>query len=502
MSSQSPSCQSKHVIQYGQTINSLFQTPMRNELSFLDNRSLLADILSSNSLARGRDSGQKSREINRTPTVPSSISEILQNLAMSPSTNFIYQSPASLEKYMDSFSRERINVLKLMKLKHSYTEISDINKEKNSQKENEKLGKSEVKEVKEVWDRPVMRIRGKENSGLNSKIQSNQNSATKSVLSESEISLNTANNIEKIVESLFIERNLAKKNLMNMFDNESAMLGQSVVPDKICTPLEGGKNSNYSNSSQKEILTPKFMKRKTQRNEKSENSEKDNVTIHEVSPNIDKLNIENIENIENTHNTHNTPNTHSIKSINNLQNLNSRDYEFLRRLPQSNKKDANLNKLNNLNNLSSFKESVMNSPSDRKVRKVSFSSYNYFSETKSSPSLKKKIIFCSEKKNPSIMNTSAKSYCSELSLSTDKKERKRLRKSSEQLKCLKELYDENANKDWTKEMITDISSRVGLPENKVYKWFWDKKNKEMREKKVFFISSGKKDQLFCLSSNN
>jgi hypothetical protein len=32
----------------------------------------------------------------------------------------------------------------------------------------------------------------------------------------------------------------------------------------------------------------------------------------------------------------------------------------------------------------------MNSPSDRKVRKVSFSSYNYFSETKSSPSLKKK----------------------------------------------------------------------------------------------------------------
>jgi len=491
MSSQSPSCQSKHVMikeQYGLTINSLFQTPMRNELTFLDNRSLLADILSSNSLARGRDSGQKSREINRTPTVPSSISEILQNLAMSPSTNFIYQSPASLEKYMDSFSRERINVLKLMKLKHSYTEISDINKEKISQKEieiNEKLGKSEVKEVKEVRDRPLMRYRGKENSGLNSKIQSNQNSATKSVLSESEISLNTANNIEKIVESLFIERNLAKKNLMNMFDNESATLGQSVIPDKTNTPFEGSKNS-----SQKEILTPKFMKRKTLRNEKSENSEKDNVTIHEVSPNIDKINI------ENTHNMHN------IKSINNLQNLNSRDYEFLRRLPQSNKKDTNLNNLNNLNNLSSFKESVMNSPSDRKVRKVSFSSYNYFSETKSSPSLKKKIIFCSEKKNPSNMNTSAKSYCSELSLSTDKKERKRLRKSSEQLKCLKELYDENANKDWTKEMITDISTRVGLPENKVYKWFWDKKNKEMREKKVFFISSGKKDQLFSLSSNN
>ena len=89
------------------------------------------------------------------------------------------------------------------------------------------------------------------------------------------------------------------------------------------------------------------------------------------------------------------------------------------------------------------------------------------------------------------MNTSAKSSSSEFS--TDRKERKRLRKSSDQLKFLRETYEENHNKDWTKEMITEISNMVGLPENKVYKWFWDKKNKEMREKKVFYIESGRKE---------
>jgi hypothetical protein len=476
MSSQSPSCQSKHMIirePQVQTVQSVFQTPMRNGVNLQDNRSLLADILSSNSLTRGRDSGQKSREINRTPTLPSSISEILQNLTMSPSTNFLYQSPASLEKYMDSFSRERINVLKLMKLRHCYTENTDLSKDKTEKTTEKGVETNEIVEKSEIKDKPTMRSRGKENSGPNSKIHSNQNSASKSVTSESEISLNTARNLDKIVESLFTDRILAKKNLMNMFDNESVILGKVGVAESSSSSLTCNKNS----SGEKEILTPKFMKRKTLRPEKSEISEKESDTLQEISPSKGKLNIQN---------------SHNIQNFNILQDINStqKDYQFLSRLPQSNNKN---------NNLSSFKEFVMNSPSDRKVRKVSFSSYNYFSDTKSATSFKKKIIFCSEKKNPSNMNTSAKSCSSEFS--TDKKERKRLRKSSEQLKCLKELYDENANKDWTKEMITEISIRVGLPQNKVYKWFWDKKNKEMGEKKVFFISSGKKEQIFSLSSN-
>ena len=39
------------------------------------------------------------------------------------------------------------------------------------------------------------------------------------------------------------------------------------------------------------------------------------------------------------------------------------------------------------------------------------------------------------------------------------------------------------NKNWSKEVITETSLKSGLEENKVYKWFWDQKNKEILEKK-------------------
>ena len=49
-------------------------------------------------------------------------------------------------------------------------------------------------------------------------------------------------------------------------------------------------------------------------------------------------------------------------------------------------------------------------------------------------------------------------------------------KNNEQLELLTKFYSENKN--WSKKQIKEISEIVGLKENKIYKWLWDKKNKE------------------------
>jgi hypothetical protein len=41
----------------------------------------------------------------------------------------------------------------------------------------------------------------------------------------------------------------------------------------------------------------------------------------------------------------------------------------------------------------------------------------------------------------------------------------------------------NENKHWSKLQIQKISEQTGLKENKVYKWLWDQKNKELKNAK-------------------
>ena len=50
-----------------------------------------------------------------------------------------------------------------------------------------------------------------------------------------------------------------------------------------------------------------------------------------------------------------------------------------------------------------------------------------------------------------------------------------------QLSLLKKFYDEN--KYWSKNQIKDLSKKIGLKENKVYKWLWDQRNKEIKATK-------------------
>ena len=58
---------------------------------------------------------------------------------------------------------------------------------------------------------------------------------------------------------------------------------------------------------------------------------------------------------------------------------------------------------------------------------------------------------------------------------------KRFRKNNDQINMLKKFYDEH--KHWSKNQIKEISQKIGLKENKVYKWLWDQRNKEIKATK-------------------
>ena len=354
---------------------SVFQTPFKSTSNINEHKSYLADIISSGSLNRSINYSAN-KCILPDCLMCVQMDSILKNLVMSPSTNFLYNSPSSLEKLVDSVSRERINVMKLVKKKQEHLHLSARREIKKENKENSKTS-----------------------------------SASKSVDNDSEISQSTAKNLERIVESIFTEKRLAKKNLMKIFN----------------------KNENNNNSN---INTNDYYNEVVNQNNFNDI---DNCNL--LQKKVERPKIEEEE----------------------------AEYKFIRK---------------ESNNSNTFKDILLNSP----VRVRKDSKYSYFSEGKSLSITKKKIFECSAQKY--LNNSCAKSAYAPTIDSTEKKEKKRLRKSSEQLKALKDIYDFNNNKDWNKEMITDISGRIGLPENKVYKWLWDKKNKEIMDKKVFYIQSG------------
>ena len=61
--------------------------------------------------------------------------------------------------------------------------------------------------------------------------------------------------------------------------------------------------------------------------------------------------------------------------------------------------------------------------------------------------------------------------------------KRRIRKNNSQLQALNNFY--KGNKKWTKSLITQISQETGLKENKVYKWLWDQKNKDLKNAKFY-----------------
>ena len=68
---------------------------------------------------------------------------------------------------------------------------------------------------------------------------------------------------------------------------------------------------------------------------------------------------------------------------------------------------------------------------------------------------------------------------------------RRFRKNNEQITLLKKFYNEH--KHWSKNQIKEISQKIGLKENKVYKWLWDQRNKEIKATKFVVKKDGNKN---------
>lgn len=67
---------------------------------------------------------------------------------------------------------------------------------------------------------------------------------------------------------------------------------------------------------------------------------------------------------------------------------------------------------------------------------------------------------------------------------------KKYRKNSGQIYFLKKFYDEH--KHWSRKQIKEISQKIGLKESKVYKWLWDKRNKDIKAK-TFIVKKDNKE---------
>lgn len=88
-------------------------------------------------------------------------------------------------------------------------------------------------------------------------------------------------------------------------------------------------------------------------------------------------------------------------------------------------------------------------------------------------SIKKNILF-------SPISKKSLDYDDSTIFSSQKKKSKRLKKTSNQIQILKQLYIEN-NSDWNKDQIVEASKRSKLSQPVIYKWLWDQKNKNIKK---------------------
>ena len=180
------------------------------------------------------------------------------------------------------------------------------------------------------------------------------------------------------------------------------------------------------------------------------------------------LKLNDIYDSSNSLNNNNTNNDYSKKNLYELFN-NAKNELFL-----SDMKKRNNTK--NANNIINFNNSI----NDIKIK------------NKTNLQISPQIIFSSPrniKKAKKIFECSGSTFATNSSNKINCKKR-RFRKNNEQLMLLKQFYEEN--KTWTKSQIKDLSLKISLKENKIYKWLWDQRNKEIKANK--FVVKKEEDE--------
>jgi hypothetical protein len=241
------------------------------------------------------------------------------------------------------------------------------------------------------------------------------------------------------------------------FKNSLEKSGYKLTPEQTVQYKDIYKKSNSINSFYDDFNCYYFPMREFPINN-------NNNIINNIYPTFTKVTNVQILSDKDKNNTKTKNNVkNNYKNIDNLKNINN-DLEN----KKENINDENISK----------KDSITESKEDKKnSNDISV----IIGDNDINGNKKQKILFeCSESNGPSSPLTSKKIL-----------KKKRLRKNNEQLELLMKFYLENKN--WSKKQIKEISESIGLKENKIYKWLWDKKNKEYKVTK--FVVNKNKDNM-------
>lgn len=162
---------------------------------------------------------------------------------------------------------------------------------------------------------------------------------------------------------------------------------------------------------------------------------------------------------------------------NNDRNFNLKQVIFnITKSKQDSSSDSSITQyLKTNNNASNIKNIDYASPTPTKKNLFSI-----FERTLESP--KNVVTPKKTKKNLFECSASSTNYI------TSTKKKRRCRKNKEQIARLNQFYNDGKKK-WTRSEIREISVSIGIKETKVYKWLWDKKNKEEKRLKFYIMKN-------------
>ena len=242
------------------------------------------------------------------------------------------------------------------------------------------------------------------------------------------------------------------------------------------------QNINFSPSQLKKSLeksyklTPISLSAKLKNISSQNNSDSDNSKSNSGSNNLNNnliLNINNDgkengiklnENLDYINPLNNNNNDFSKKNLYELFNS-AKNEHFLSDMKKRNNNNNNTNFINN-NNI--FSGNNKNEVIKKKNINLQISPQFMFSSPRNIKK-SKKIFECSG-------SSVATNYSNKIIY-----KKRRFRKNNDQLSLLKQFYEEN--KTWSKSQIKELSQKLSLKENKVYKWLWDQRNKEIKANK-------------------
>lgn len=201
-----------------------------------------------------------------------------------------------------------------------------------------------------------------------------------------------------------------------------------------------------------------------------------NKNIVILNTNIDNSNNNKINELFDINNCSNVSNINELskKNLNELFN-NAKNDTFLY--------DENKRKTDNNNGYNLYNNKNNSNNLNNNTNNIRFGCRNGIKNRNYNLQISRQFIFsspCNISKPKKIFECSGSTLATNSSNRTINKNR-RFRKNNEQIALLKKFYQEH--KHWSKKQIKEISQKIGLKENKVYKWLWDQRNKEMKATK-------------------